>query len=300
MKIKIAFILLITLVQVAMSQPPCPPALTNLVVTPNQANYCQGSNINFKLNATKPFVGNVNWTFAGTANLAIASGVNRTIYDITGVQTTGNVTATGVLNNNGPLCSFSKSFSVVVVPNPVADAGLGQLYISTPVNIGGSPCGTGGTGPYTYNWMPGGLTSCPVSVSPASMTTYTLTVTDANGCIATSTVTVVTLSGNISYVVPKKTLDAGYQIPKNNKVYFMFEEEYVGGNINYKIFDYTPSSPNIPLPNVVCNIQGGNAKALGDNRFAIDLSTCTLNTSRFYVVELTNDKNEKSYFKFLN
>ncbi len=42
---------------------------------------------------------------------------------------------------------------------------------------------TGGTFPYTENWQPGG----PTNMCPG---TYTVTVTDFNGCIATNTVTI--------------------------------------------------------------------------------------------------------------
>lgn len=40
----------------------------------------------------------------------------------------------------------------------------------------------GGTGPYNYLWSPGGFTSSSILVSPTSTTTYTVQVTDQNGC----------------------------------------------------------------------------------------------------------------------
>ena len=47
----------------------------------------------------------------------------------------------------------------------------------------------GGTGPYTYSWN-----TTPVQTGPdateLSAGTYTVTVTDANGCIATGDVTI--------------------------------------------------------------------------------------------------------------
>jgi gliding motility-associated-like protein len=47
---------------------------------------------------------------------------------------------------------------------------------------------TGGTGPYTYNWLPGNITSPGISnLCPG---TYTLTVTDANSCTAQTTITI--------------------------------------------------------------------------------------------------------------
>lgn len=48
----------------------------------------------------------------------------------------------------------------------------------------------GGTMNYTYNWMPGNMSGSATSDVPATTTTYTLLVTDANGCTSTSTTTV--------------------------------------------------------------------------------------------------------------
>ncbi len=47
---------------------------------------------------------------------------------------------------------------------------------------------SGGVGPYTYLWLPGGQTSS--SINGLCAGSYTLTVTDANGCTRSSTVTV--------------------------------------------------------------------------------------------------------------
>ena len=57
---------------------------------------------------------------------------------------------------------------------------------------------SGGTGPYNYMWSTGATTSS-ITVSPTSPTTYTVNVTDLNGCpgssSATKTVNVVNVSG---------------------------------------------------------------------------------------------------------
>ncbi len=49
---------------------------------------------------------------------------------------------------------------------------------------------TTGSPPYTYNWMPGNLTGASVQACPTTNTSYTVTVTDANGCTGTATVQV--------------------------------------------------------------------------------------------------------------
>lgn len=291
---------ILLLAGIIVAQAPCNPALTSLLVSPNQATYCAGSTINFTLSATAPYASNVTWGFNGTANATQATGTNLRNFKITSVITGGTVTARGRLNP-GTVCTYTRSF-VVNVSQPIANAGADQLYISTPVNIGGSPCATNGVSPYTYNWQPGGATSCNITVSPSSTTVYTLTVTDAAGCQSTDMVTVFNINSAVSYIVPSKTIDGGYHLPKNNKVYFMFEEEYVAGTLNYQILDYNPASANVQVPNIACSLLSGSAKSLGDNRYAIDIPTCSpaLGSGKYYVVELTNDKKEKFYFKFLN
>jgi len=53
-----------------------------------------------------------------------------------------------------------------------------------------------GTGPYSYNWSNGGSTGTgtsatePIAITNVSAGTYAITVTDANGCVAVTTVTV--------------------------------------------------------------------------------------------------------------
>jgi len=55
---------------------------------------------------------------------------------------------------------------------------------------------SGGTGPYTYSWSPGGGTSATITgLAPGN---YSVTVTDANGCTTSSTVSVTSSSGTLS------------------------------------------------------------------------------------------------------
>jgi hypothetical protein len=61
-------------------------------------------------------------------------------------------------------------------------------YGPTSITLTVSP--SGGVPPYTYSWSPGGATTASVTVSPASTTVYTATVTDSKGCSSTASVTV--------------------------------------------------------------------------------------------------------------
>lgn len=292
------------------AQGPCStinPALITLDAFPLRSSYCIGSTVSFSVNTPYPLpVGLLNWSFSGTAGLIVT---NPNLYKISGVLTSGVVTVNGFVFVGGVNCPFTRTFNLNVGAsnNLTADAGPDQIYAGIPVSIGAPPdCASGGTSPYTYDWSPNsGFTSgtnntqCSAIVAPSSTTTYDLTVTDASGCTATANMVVQNISSSPKYIVPKKTVDAGYQVPISGVVYFMFEEEYRTATLNYQIIDYNTSSVNIPAPLISCP-PTSSLKNLGDNRYSINTTGCGLVTSRYYLVEITNDKNEKFYFKFLN
>jgi hypothetical protein len=78
-------------------------------------------------------------------------------------------------------------------------AGASQL-------IGGSPAGSGGTGVLTYSWSPSGsLNNSSVAnpiATPATSTSYVLTVTDALGCFVSDTIQVNVLQPTTSSAAP--------------------------------------------------------------------------------------------------
>ena len=98
-------------------------------------------------------------------------------------------------------CSNSSQVLVTVKNSTLtANAGNGATFCHgsvTTVQLGGNPTAVGGSVPYNYSWTPvsgGGLscTSCPnPNALASSTTTYQLVVSDANGCLATSSVTIV-------------------------------------------------------------------------------------------------------------
>ncbi|MGV3642374.1 MAG: hypothetical protein ACO1NZ_17760, partial [Adhaeribacter sp.] len=87
--------------------------------------------------------------------------------------------------SNAAGCTATDQVMVTVKPLPVANAGADQtICAGTKVNIG-----TAEVSGNTYLWNTGAGTPV-IEVSPAATTTYTLTVTSADGCIATDQVTV--------------------------------------------------------------------------------------------------------------
>jgi PKD repeat protein len=105
------------------------------------------------------------------------------------VPTTYTVTVTDA---NG--CSATNSVFVDVAPPLTATASADDDIISScPTSVANMDVTVnGGEGPFTYRWSPTAGLSDPFSsdpvAKPAATTTYTVTVTDANGCITTSDV----------------------------------------------------------------------------------------------------------------
>ncbi|MCB8999299.1 MAG: hypothetical protein H6540_04420, partial [Bacteroidales bacterium] len=105
--------------------------------------------------------------------------------------TTYTVTVTDI---NG--CTTTASVTITVQPDLVATATADDYIIGTcPGSLSNLDVTvTGGESAYTYSWSPvlglsNPFTKTPVA-KPAVTTTYTVTVTDANGCSTTSDVTI--------------------------------------------------------------------------------------------------------------
>src|SRR5690606_4474307 len=111
-----------------------------------------------------------------------------------GVTTTYTVTVT---DGNG--CQDTDEVTVIVNPLPTADAGADQgVCIDGSVNLSAS-------GGVSYSWAPAATLSDPTIANPiatpVATTSYTVTVTDSNGCQNYDDVTVT--------VNPLPVIDAG-------------------------------------------------------------------------------------------
>ncbi|WP_406843731.1 T9SS type A sorting domain-containing protein [Flavobacterium soyae] len=106
---------------------------------------------------------------AATAAGLSAGTYTATITDANGCTTTQSVTITEP--------------SVLSVTSSKIDVSCnGEANGSAAVNV------TGGTGAYTYSWVPSGGTAA--TATGLSAGTYTATITDANGCIATESIVI--------------------------------------------------------------------------------------------------------------
>jgi len=199
-------------------------------VLPNVVNLCPGQYI---LNVTD----NLGCTAADTVNItepiALTSSTTQTNVSCNSVcDGTATVIASGgtlpysyswapggsILDNVTALCAGV--YNVTVTDGNGCTNSPGSLTITEPAAIVVNAVGTnplcngtcngsatanpsGGTAPYTYLWMPGGQTTQTATALCSG--TYTLTVTDANGCSSTANVTLVDpvlLASNTSSVSP--------------------------------------------------------------------------------------------------
>jgi hypothetical protein len=96
--------------------------------------------------------------------------------------TTTTYTVTGT---NASGCSNTATVTITVNPIPTVTAAASSTSICTGNNVTLT-----GSGASTYLWNPGAISGSPITVTPASTTTYSVTGTDVNGCTGTGTITV--------------------------------------------------------------------------------------------------------------
>jgi hypothetical protein len=99
--------------------------------------------------------------------------------------------ATIFFDDNPPIQTNLVFHTFRAQPSPTASLGEGvTLYTGYgPTCTTLTPSVTGGSAPYTYAWSTGATTSS-IQVCPSSTTTYSVTVTDSEGCSSMSAVTV--------------------------------------------------------------------------------------------------------------
>lgn len=140
------------------------------VIAPSSANICAGTTISLGITGLAPGTTyTYNWSTTPpqtTASISVTPSANTT-YTVT------------VTNANG--CSATATQAIVVNPLPTINiAGPSSTCAGVPITLTAS----GGTS-YTWN-VPVPNNQASITVAPTSNTTYTVTVTNASGCSATS------------------------------------------------------------------------------------------------------------------
>jgi hypothetical protein len=161
------------------------PSLSSTLTPPA---VCSGAAFSYNP-VLSPAGATATWTRPAVANIsnaAIASpqsgGPNESL-NHTGASTT-NVHYTFIANYNG--CQNSQIVTVPVHPKPTVNSGS-SLTVCNGSGTTLNPAVNGGSGSYTFSWSPIDGLSDPTIANPianpsVASRTYTLTVTDANGC----------------------------------------------------------------------------------------------------------------------
>jgi len=98
-----------------------------------------------------------------------------------------------ITDNNGCIITTLAS---VTQPPPVSAIISADTSICPGTSATNNVTGIGGTPGYTYLWMPPAETTTGIIVTPATTTTYTVLVTDTNGCFSPPFFTTVTVVQN--------------------------------------------------------------------------------------------------------
>lgn len=131
----------------------------------------------------------------GTANINLSGGIGPYTYlwNTVPTKTTSSISnlpigTYSVTVQDGIGCSFQTSVTINQPPILATSSSTANVKCFGTSTGSIALTASGGTTPYTYSWSPGGQTSS--SLTALSSGSYTGVVTDANGCINTSTYTI--------------------------------------------------------------------------------------------------------------
>ncbi|PLW92356.1 MAG: hypothetical protein C0592_11080 [Marinilabiliales bacterium] len=139
--------------------------LPNIGIAPNPTTICAGQSCDLFPAGGVSYV----WSTGGTGNPETVSPMTSTTYYVTGTDANG--------------CTGEGSFYLMVMAGPTVTATGATICEGDIANITAS-------GASTYEWD-NTMTGSSINVTPVITTTYTVTGTDAAGCIGTATSTVI-------------------------------------------------------------------------------------------------------------
>lgn len=186
---------------------PCAP---NGGTIGSNVTICEGADPSALTDVASPFNGDGTWTYSWqmsvgcTGTWTTIAGETGLTYDPPALTQTTCYRRVASNSCNGGTPVYSNTITITVSPLPTPDAGsYVDVCDGSSVTIGGDPIYT--TDGSTYSWdngggsgtldLLGGTDNGQVSVSPASNTTYTVTVTDPFGCVGTA-------STNVTVIAP--------------------------------------------------------------------------------------------------
>jgi hypothetical protein len=184
--------------------------LPTITVTPGTAAICIGSSIALKAS------GGVSYTWSPSTGLSRTTG--DTVTAGPGISTTYTINGT---DGNGCVGSTTKLVTVNGLPTIT-------VFPSTPITIcEGLTTALTASGAVSYSWSPASSlntsTGGSVVASPKVTTTYTVTGTNSNGCVNTTTKTINVLAAPDATITPSGQVD----VCQDDTVYFTAAPGYV-------------------------------------------------------------------------
>lgn len=181
----------------------CNMPASSSVITSSSSSLCPGATMAFST-ATVTGASSYSWTMPSGAS--ITSGQNTNSITVTFGSSSGTIVVTP-----SNTCGSSASASLAITVNALPVIGVTASPASAVV-CSGSQVSLSGTGATTYTWTNG--ISNGVLFNPAASATYTVTGTDANGCVntATAVVTVNSLPNLTVSVSPSSTVCTGASV----------------------------------------------------------------------------------------
>lgn len=143
-------------------------ASANVTVIPDDTTICIGNSVVISADADVPG-GTFSWSNGDQGNITTVSSANTQTYTVSYNLSGCISTATATVNVNPlPVVTINGDFDICLNETTTLTGGGGVDYV----------------------WNTGSLTS-DISVAPTTNTTYTVTATDANGCVSSTSATVV-------------------------------------------------------------------------------------------------------------
>ncbi len=225
-----------------------PPPVTASTTSTNVtcSGLCNGTATANATSGTGPFT--YLWSDINAQTTQTATGLCGGTFTVT-VTDAGGCSTTAIATVNAP----SSMLASIVTSGNVSCFGACDGFAQATV--------TGGTAPFSYNWMPGNTAGSNVNNLCAA--TYTVTVTDANGCFATTTV-------NITQPAALVATISNTNVTCNGMCDAQATAVYTGGTGPYT-FLWTPSLQTTPTALNLC--------AGVHNLTVTDNMGCSVNTS---------------------
>ena len=162
----------ISVLTIAITDIDGPTTLITSITNPSCNGICNGSATVTASGGNAPYT----YTWSNGNNISTATSLCDGVYSVTVTDASGckGVTVVTITSPN----NIDISFAIVNATRFGACNGSATTIVS------------GGTGPYTYQWDATALNQITSSISNLCANTYTITVTDINGCNSVATVTI--------------------------------------------------------------------------------------------------------------